>query len=310
MSFSSEAKAELCRVETPHDCCRAAECYGLFLFGGSFSASSVSFLTESAPVARRAAQEAAAAIGVFVESASAVVRRGGKTTFSVSVPGEDQRLRFLHAFSHRSSELNLRIHDENMKCEGCVQAFLRGAFLCCGTVMSPEKGYHLEFSVPFMRLAGDLAELLARAGGLGLQPGSVNRKGKYVVYIRGSECVADVLTYLGAQNASMELMQAKMLKEMRNNLNRRNNFETANIDKTANAAARQLLALEQIQNTIGIEALPEDLRELAALRLENPDLTLRELGRMLRQPLSRSGVNHRLRRIVELAEQTRSRDSD
>ena len=84
MSFSSEAKAELCRVETPHDCCRAAECYGLFLFGGSFSASSVSFLTESAPVARRAAQEAAAAIGVFVESASAVVRRGGKTTFSVS----------------------------------------------------------------------------------------------------------------------------------------------------------------------------------------------------------------------------------
>ena len=105
-------------------------------------------------------------------------------------------------------------------------------------------------------------------------------------------------------------MQAKMLKEMRNNLNRRNNFETANIDKTANAAARQLLALEQIQNTIGIEALPEDLRELAALRLENPDLTLRELGGMLRQPLSRSGVNHRLRRIVELAEQTRSRDSD
>ncbi len=308
MSFSSETKEELCRLETARSCCRAAECYGLFLFGGSFSASAVSFLTESAPVARRAAQQAADTAGVIAETVSAVVRSGGKTTYSVSVPGEDQRLRFLHHFSHRASELNLRIHEENLRGPCCVQSFLRGAFLCCGSVMSPEKGYHLEFAVPFMRLAGDLSALLSRAGELGLQPGTVNRKGKYVVYVQGGENVTDLLTYLGAQKASMELMQAKMLKEMRNNLNRRNNFETANIDKTASAAARQLLALERIQNTIGLDALPEELRELAALRLEHEDLSLRELGAMLQPPLSRSGVNHRLRRIVELAERMRGED--
>ena len=93
-----------------------------------------------------------------------------------------------------------------------------------------------------------------------------------------------------------------MLKEMRNNLNRRNNFETANIDKTASAAARQLLAIERIMGTVGLDALPEELREIAALRWENPELSLRELGEHLSQPLSRSGVNHRLRRIVEFAE--------
>ena len=153
-----------------------------------------------------------------------------------------------------------------------------------------------------MKLAGDLSALLSRAGGLGLQPGTVNRKGRFIVYVKGGESVTDLLTYLGAKNAAMESMQAKMLKEMRNNLNRRNNFETANIDKTASAAARQLLAIERIMGTVGLDALPEDLREIAALRWENPELSLRELGEHLSQPLSRSGVNHRLRRIVEFAE--------
>ena len=302
MSFSSETKAELCRVKTERSCCQRAECYGLFLFGGGFSAADVSFLTESAPVARRAAQEAAVVAGVFVETVSAIVRRGGKTTFSVSIRGENQRLHFLHCFAHHSQEWNLRIHEENLQTECCVQAFLRGAFLCCGTVTAPEKGYDLEFSVPYMKLAGDLSALLSRAGGLGLQPGMVNRKGRFIVYVKGGESVADLLTYLGAKNASMELMQAKMLKEMRNNLNRRNNFETANIDKTASAAERQLLAIERIMGTVGLDALPEELREIAALRWENPELSLRELGEHLSQPLSRSGVNHRLRRIVEFAE--------
>ena len=115
MSFSSETKAELCRIETEQDCCQKAECYGLFLFGGGFSASDVSFLTESAPVARRAAQEAAAVAGVFVETVSAIVRRGGKTTFSVSIRGANQRIHFLHCFSHHSKELNLRVHEENLQ---------------------------------------------------------------------------------------------------------------------------------------------------------------------------------------------------
>ena len=302
MSFSSDTKQELCRLEPERDCCRRAECYGAFLLANSFSPSSVSLLTESATVAHRAAQEAAETAGVMAEVSSAVVRKGGRTTFAVSIPGEDQRLRFLHHFSHRSGEVNLRIHEENLAHPSCVPAFLRGAFLSCGTMTAPEKGYDLEFSVPFMNLAHDLALLLGRAGGIGLQPAVANRKGRFIVYLRGGEKVADLLTFLGATHASMALMQAKMLKEMRNNLNRLNNFETANIGKTASAAARQLLAIEKIQATIGLGALPEDLREIALLRWENPELSLRELGDMLSSPLSRSGVNHRLQRIVELSE--------
>ncbi|HIU31641.1 MAG TPA: DNA-binding protein WhiA [Candidatus Caccousia avistercoris] len=303
MSFASETKAELCRIEPERECCRLAQCYGMFLFGNSFSFSAVSFLTESAPVARRAAQMAAGAAGVVAETASAVVRRGGRTTFSVSIPGQDSCERLLHVFHHRPGEMNLRIHLQNLPNECCAAAFLRGAFLCCGTVTAPEKGYDLEFSVPFMYLAKDLAALLSVQSAMNLQPGVANRKGSFVVYVRGGENVADLLAFLGAPHAAMELMQAKMLKEMRNNINRKNNFETANIDKTASAAARQLLAIEEIQKTAGLDSLPEDLRELARLRLENPELSLRELGGLLSPPLSRSGVNHRLRRIVEIAEQ-------
>ena len=116
------------------------------------------------------------------------------------------------------------------------------------------------------------------------------------------EQVTDVLTYLGAQSAAMELMQVKMLKEVRNQVNRRTNFETANLGKTATAAARQLLAIQKIVASTGLGELPEDLRELAELRLQNPDMSLRELGETLSPPLSRSGVNHRLQRLVELAE--------
>ena len=129
-----------------------------------------------------------------------------------------------------------------------------------------------------------------------------DRRGAFVVYSKGMEQVTDVLTYLGAQSAAMELMQVKMLKEVRNQVNRRTNFETANLGKTATAAARQLLAIQKIVASTGLGELPEDLRELAELRLQNPDMSLRELGETLSPPLSRSGVNHRLQRLVELAE--------
>ena len=114
--------------------------------------------------------------------------------------------------------------------------------------------------------------------------------------------MTDLLTYLGAPAAAMELMQVKMLKEVRNQINRRTNFETANLDKTASAAARQVLAIQKIAESTGLGELPEELRELAELRLQNPEMSLRELGESLSPPLSRSGVNHRLQRIVDLAE--------
>ena len=160
----------------------------------------------------------------------------------------------------------------------------------------------MEFVVSFLNLARDFMTLLSEISALDLQPAFINRKGAYVIYIKGSERIADLLTYMGASYAAMELMQVKMVKEVRNYVNRKTNFETANIDKTVSAAAKQVAAIEKIVKGVGIESLPEELRELATLRYENPEMSLRELGEGLSEPISRSGVNHRLQRIMKLAE--------
>ncbi len=298
MSFSSQAKLELCaREEGP--ACRRAECYGIFLFARSFSASSVALITENGAAARLAAQLAAETAGCVAEVSSSVCRRREGAVYAVSVEGEDGCARLLHAFGHSGREVSLRIRPENLAGDACRAAFLRGAFLACGTATDPRKDYHLEFLVPYRNLAQDLMRELSAPGML--QPALVMRKGSYVVYLKESEQIADLFTYLGAPNAAMELMQVKMVKELRNNVNRKRNFETANLDKTASAAARQILAIRRIAESCGLDALPDDLREMARLRMENPELSLRELGERLSRPISRSGVNHRLERLIEWA---------
>lgn len=164
---------------------------------------------------------------------------------------------------------------------------------------NPEVDYHLEFSVPFLNLSRDLVTLLRE---LGLSAKQARRAGGYVVYFKESESIEDCLTLMGATSAALELMGVKMVKDIRNNINRVTNCESANIDKTVAAAAVQSEALRKIERTVGLDALPEELREIAYLRLENPELSLRELGEALDRPLTRSGVNHRLRRILEFAE--------
>lgn len=302
MSFSSDTKKELCRLHTAA-CCQKAECYGLLLFGKSFSPHSITLTTESRAAAMRTAELAAVTTGVYVDVVASPPRRGKRrSSYTVSVPEENQIKQVLHRFGHTGREINLRIHSANLENECCRSAFLRGVFLSCGTVTDPSRDYRLEFVVPYLNLARDLAAFLQNIVELGVNPGMMNRKGSFVVYLKGSEHVADLLTFLGAGNAAMELIQIRMLKEVRNNVNRKTNFETANIEKTASAAAAQLMALEKIFACGGVSLLPEELRPLALLRYQNPDLSLRELGQRLDPPLSRSGVNHRLRRIVELAD--------
>lgn len=303
MSFSAEAKRELCRIQE-EPCCQKAECYGFLLFGRSFSRNAVSFLTENREAARRAAELVAGTVGVCVDITVPYRRREErKNAYLVSIPGENQAEQVLRFFGHTGREISLHVNYANLENSCCRSAFLRGAFLSCGTVTDPARDYRLEFVLPYRNLALDLAVFLKNLLEMNLSPGLMNRKGTYVVYVKGGEHVADLLTFLGAGNAAMDLIQVRMLKEVRNNVNRKTNFEAANIEKTASAAAGQLMALEKIFSSgAGESALPEDLRELAFLRYRNPDLSLRELGERLTPPLSRSGVNHRLRRIVEFAE--------
>lgn len=303
MSFSSDVKKELCKgkKKAQRPCCEKAECYGMLLFGHSFRLVDISFTTESAAAANRAAQLAAEMTGAII-SIRTVLRRVSHAASVVSVEDERDRLRVLDFFGHTGKEVPLRLNRANLENECCTAAFLRGAFLSCGMVMNPEKDYRLEFKVPHMHLSRDMTALLGELP-MALQPGVSQRQGTYVVYLKSSEKIADLLTLMGAPHAAMQFMQIKMLREVRNHVNRRTNFETANLDKTASAAARQIYALQQLQDCgAGLEALPADLRELARLRWQNPELSLRELGEKLLPPLSRSGVNHRLQRITELSE--------
>lgn len=299
MSFSAEIKAELCKIENRKDCCRRAECYGLWLFSKCFSLKEGAVVTENGAAARRMLELAAETAGVMGELSYGVSRRK-KPAYCVRLPDEESRRQLLSAFGHTGLEPSLRINRAVLENECCVTAFLRGAFLSCGTATDPQKEYHLEFAVPYRNLANSLYTLLCEVSAFAVSPSLAPRKGGYVVYWKEGGQIEDLLTYLGASGASMELMQVRMYKEAKNDINRKANFETANMDKTYSASARQIAAIAALSDAGKLASLPDELQELARLRLENPEMTLRQLGERL--GISRSGANHRLQRLLELGE--------
>jgi DNA-binding protein WhiA len=301
MSFSSETKNELCKI-VPQRCCRKAECYGLLLFGRSFSPAAVSLTTENLAAARLATQLTAEVTGAIMDISEPRALKKDAAVCTVAAAGTEQASKVLTYFGYTGREISLRIDRANLENDCCLASFLRGAFLSCGTVTAPQSEYRIEFAVPFMNLANDLAGCIRDVLEPSLEPRVSRRKGAFVVYVKGGSRVADFLTYLGAPNAAMELLQVRMLKDLRNTVNRQTNFETANLEKTASAAAQEVLAIKKIKKCGKLTSLPEELRELASLRLLYPEMSLRELGQRLSTPLSRSGVHHRLQRILDFAE--------
>lgn len=185
----------------------------------------------------------------------------------------------------------------------CQRAFLRGAFLSVGSMSDPEKGYHLEFDCSDEAKAKQLQQVIA---GFGIETKIIHRKKYYVVYLKEGSAIVDLLNVCGAPISLMNLENTRILKEMRNSVNRRVNCEAANIAKTVNAAARQVEDIEYLRVHYGFQRLPQSLREMAEVRLENPDAPLKELGEYFDPPIGKSGVNHRLRKLSELAEKVRS----
>lgn len=294
MSFSSRVKEEMANTEIFSPCCLQAQCYGLLLFSRAFSPYDISLTTENESVSRLYIDSLKNVTGVEAQIISETSKK-----ITVSVEDYEDRMKVLNFFGHTGKELSLRLNRANISKECCFAAFLRGVFLSCGTVSSPEKSYHMEFSVLYSKLSLDLFSLLEE---LGLSPKHTVRRNANVIYFKHSENIEDVLTVMGAMSGSLELMGIKMNKNMRNKINRRVNFETANISRTVNAAMSQIAAIEKIEEAGGLNILPDNLQELALVRKENPDASLNELGELLNEKLSRSGINHRLARIVEFAD--------
>ena len=188
---------------------------------------------------------------------------------------------------------------ELLQAECCRRAYLRGAFLCAGTVSDPEKSYHFEILCGSAAGAEQLRELI---GSLGVSARVVTRKRYHVVYVKEGAQIADLLGLMGASVSMLQFESARVVKEVRGNINRKVNCETANIEKTAGAAARQIGEIKKIREVSGRGALPAGLDEIATLRVKYPEATLSELGAMMDPPIGKSGVNHRLRKIHIIAE--------
>lgn len=185
----------------------------------------------------------------------------------------------------------------------CKRAFLKGAFIACGSISDPEKDYHLEFVLDDAEKAALTAELITS---FGIEAKIVNRKKYNVVYLKDGEHIVDVLNIMGAHVSLMELENVRIVKEMRNSINRRVNCEAANIGKTIAAATRQIEDIQFLNDTVGLDSLSDELRTTALLRLEFPDASLAELGEKHDRRVGRSGVNHRLQKLSDMAERLRS----
>ncbi len=298
MSFSADVKNEILCSDFENQCCMHAFAYGMMLFSRGFSYYDMFLLTEHSGVAEKYYELMKTTCGVKPQMV-----KSGAGKYKVEVTKKEDRLKVIETFGYDKKSGTSRLNWSNIADECCKAAFLKGAFLTCGTVNDPNKNYHLEFVVPYLNLSRDLKLFINDYDELTVEPKSITRNSNHVIYFKDSESIEDLLTAMGAFNSSLEIMGVKMYKDVRNNVNRKLNFESANLDKTIDAASKQVEAILHIKNTVGLSYLSDDLKEIAELRLENPDMSLRELGENLKKSISRSGVNHRLKRICEIAKE-------
>ena len=295
MSFASETKTELCRAGLSRACCVRAELYGILLFCNSFTASGVRVLTEHRAFLQRTEKLLKRAAGVTADERRDEER--GKLSLLVREPEKLSRLCALFGCElerNPAHHVNLGVLEEDC----CRASFLRGAFLAGGSMTDPSKSYHMELITGHYSVSREVAAMLRE---MEFRPGSLRRNGNYVLYFKHSEAIEDLLTLLGAPMAALRLMNAKVEKEVLNGVNRRLNCDEANMDKTVNAALSQLAVIRRLQETGKLELLSPKRREAARLRQENPGLNLSQLGALADPPVTKSTLNYRLKKIMELA---------
>ena len=294
-SFAGKVKNELCRVPVQRLCCARAEAYGVLLYGNTFSPTEVRLITESADFAARLPRLFQRAFGLKFDRLPEEER--GKLIFGITDRSKLDRIINQLGYDPRQN-LVLHVNFGLLEDECCRTAFLRGAFLAGGSVTDPEKRYHLELDTGHAQASREVAALLTEMGFL---PHSVRRGGSSVIYFKQSEHIEDLLTTIGAPAAAMDIMTAKVDKEIRNGANRAMNCDMANVNKTIDAALEQKNAIQRLQENGRLERLPEKLRQTALLRLQYPEMSLSQLAEKCDPPATKSCMNHRMRKLLEEA---------
>ena len=292
-SFSATVKQELCRVPIKRPCCAQAECYGALLLGNTFRAEELRILTSHTAFAERLLPLFEAAFG-FCPPAPARPEQGGKWLFSVTQRERVGPVRAAYGYG-AGNDTVLHLNNAVLEQDCCQAAFWRGAFCSGGTVTDPLKKYLLEIITPHRVLARELCALLRESG---LEAALGERSGVQVLALKVSEAIEEFLALTGASLASMDVMQAKMEKEIRNRVNRRVNCDTANVDKTLAAAERLRGVIKRLERSGRMDSLPEALKETARVRVTYPEDSLAQLADRL--GVSKSCLNHRLRKLAEL----------
>ena len=293
MSYCTEVKNELAALR-PAECCIKPFAYGFMLFGRSFSLKRISLQTNN----RRMA-EAYAAVIENAFSAGVIINEGGsvRPTYTAQVVSESDRLKILASYDYGIAES--RINTDILSRECCFQSFIRGAFLACGNINDPEREYRVEFMIRDTELAGEFLELLS---GYGISLKTAARGKATVLYTKESGKIEDLLTLMGAPHRALDIMDTKIMKSVKNNINRRGNCDSANISKTVEASIKQRMAIDFLEKTDRLYSLPPELLSAAVLRRDNPDATLSELCALAPERLTVSGLNHRLAKITEIYE--------
>ena len=294
-SFAGKVKNELCRVPVQRLCCARAEAYGVLLYGNTFSPTEVRLITESADFAARLPRLFQRAFGLKFDRLPEEER--GKLIFGITDRSKLDRIINQLGYDPRQN-LVLHVNFGLLEDECCRTAFLRGAFLAGGSVTDPEKRYHLELDTGHAQASREVAALLTEMGFL---PHSVRRGGSSVIYFKQSEHIEDLLTTIGAPAAAMDIMTAKVDKEIRNGATRAMNSDMANVNKTIDAALEQKNAIQRLQENGRLERLPEKLRQTALLRLQYPEMSLSQLAEKCDPPVTKSCMNHRMRKLLEEA---------
>jgi len=294
MSFSSEIKTDVSTVNIKSHCCRAAVLYGMLFPLNDFTLAPLNFTTDNEATVNLFSAMMRSVFGTkvtFTKSERLSRTKETQTCYKLDYPGLD----IIKAINERFSSHEI-INEAILSCESCAGAFLRGLFLSCGSVTDPNRGYHLEFSVSNDKKCFALMEYLNQNS---FPAKRTVRRGVSSLYMKESESIEDFMTFIGAAQASLTIMNAKIVRDIRNNVNRRMNCDAANLYKTTGAATAQTHAIKHLIESGRFDFLPDQLKETARLRLENPQASLDELAQLHEGNITKSGVSHRLAKIVD-----------